>query len=443
MSDILTTLLCSDESKHFTDFLTIRECYVLSWTNTAYKNFFQALMQTKIDALFQTTLRKYLGDKTETFVSLLHGSGAVLSGSFVLQTVLQETWDLKPSDIDIFVPVGPDPRLIQNIKKKINCAYQWYSCRYHNYTTIEEFLFYHCRQWDNGPIAGQEEQCRLYGNGFDDIAMVRDYFVDDSAKRPFPAIYEALDLGDAPTVKTLARSLPLPSRDIEWEKKRFFDTENVVTADFRWRCAAYVSECWVSWHWWNDSDVDIPLENARFQVIQKTCLPEQLVDNIYRFFDFDFCKVVSRVDENGRFHTQAKNWHSVFAKKCAFPEKLPYENKALPSTIQRYFKYSKRGFTFTSIDHGSIFKALVTLWYHILCSVDHKTGKTSYTDRPESRGLGTQSLDTAPLASITSETSMEEIKQVYLWVLDTLKPQLWYGPDKDAHALLVESLNQL
>ena len=442
MNDMLTTLLCSDKSNYFTDFLTIRDCYVLSWTNTAYNDFFQALMQTKIDTLLQTTFRKYLGDKTETFVSLLHKSGAVLSGSFVLQTVLQETWDLKPSDIDIFVPVGP-----RDMKKGYKCAYSWNNCTYHNYTTLEEFLFYHCREWDNSPVAGQEEQCRRYGKAFDDIAMVRNYLVDDSAKRPFPAIYEALTLGDASTVKTLARSLPPSSRDIEWQKareKRFFATKDVVTADFRWQCSQCVSWHWTSWHWWNDVDIpeDIP-ETVRFQVIQKTCLPEQLVDNIYRFFDFDFCKVVCRVDENGRFHTEAKDWSSVFAKKCRFPEKLPYENKALPSTIQRYFKYLKRGFTFTSVDHGSIFKALVTLWYHILVSVDPKTRKRSYTDRPESRGLGTKSLDTAPLASITSETSIEAIKQVYLRVLDTLKHQLWYGPDKDAHALLVESLNQL
>nr|QBK92349.1 MAG: hypothetical protein LCPAC304_06960 [Pithovirus LCPAC304] len=182
-------------------------------------------MQTKIDTLLQTTFRKYLGDKTETFVSLLHKSGAVLSGSFVLQTVLQETWDLKPSDIDIFVPVGTDPGFQQDMEKGLNYAY-------HNYTNLEEFLFYHCREWDNSPISDQEEQRQRYRKGFDDIAKIRDYLVDDSAKRPFPAIYEALTLGDAPTVKTLARRLPPPSRNMEWQKKRFFDTENVVTQIF-------------------------------------------------------------------------------------------------------------------------------------------------------------------------------------------------------------------
>ena len=411
MSDILTTLLCSDESNYFTDFLTIRECYVLSWTNTSYHDFFQALMQTKIDTLLQTTFRKYLGDKTETFVSLLHKSGAVLSGSFVLQTVLQETWDLKPSDIDIFVPVGTDPGFQQDMEKGLNYAY-------HNYTNLEEFLFYHCREWDNSPISDQEEQRQRYREAFDDIEKIRDYLVDDSAKRPFPAIYEALTLGDASTVKTLARRLPLPSRNMEWQKKRFFDTENVVTADFRWKCSLYVS-CHRRTF---DVDGAPSIEPARFQVIQKTCLPEHLVDGIYRFFDFDFCKVVSRVDENGRFHTEANKWSSVFEKTCTFPEKLPHENLRSPSTIQRYFKYLKRGFTFTSVDHTSIFKALTTLWskYHPCpCPV------------------------IAFETSITSETSMEDIKRVYLQVLKSLERQLWYRSDKAGCSLLIASLNKL
>nr|QBK92348.1 MAG: hypothetical protein LCPAC304_06950 [Pithovirus LCPAC304] len=312
----------------------------------------------------------------------------------------------KTLDIDIFVPVVKDSR-----KKEWDYAY-------HNYTTLEEFLFYHCRIWDSPKEQENHyEDCEAYRTS-DDIPKVRDYLVDGTTKTPFPAIYEALNLGDAQTVKKLVRSLsPTILPTVRWQEARmrtFIGTEDVVAEDFRWICA----RC-ISWRW--PDDVDIIPAATRFQVIHKSCTSKQLLDNIYHTFDFDFCKVVCRVDENGRFRTQANDWSSVFAKKCTFPKKLPYKNCAVPTTIQRYFKYLKRGFTFTSVDHNSMLKALTTLW----------SSKYHPCPLPEFETF------------ITTETSMEAVKCEYLWVLKSLEHQLWYRSDKDECSLLIAALNKL
>lgn len=54
----------------------------------------------------ETRLRSYLGDNTDGLKKALQKSGAVISGSFILQCILDEEW--KKSDIDIYVPFSPN-----------------------------------------------------------------------------------------------------------------------------------------------------------------------------------------------------------------------------------------------------------------------------------------------------------------------------------------------
>jgi hypothetical protein len=48
-------------------------------------------------------IQEVFGDDTNAFKNLLEITGAVISGSFIIQAILDETWD--KSDIDVFIPI--------------------------------------------------------------------------------------------------------------------------------------------------------------------------------------------------------------------------------------------------------------------------------------------------------------------------------------------------
>jgi predicted nucleotidyltransferase len=48
-------------------------------------------------------IQKVFGQHTNAFKNLLEITGAVISGSFIIQAILDETWD--KSDIDVFIPI--------------------------------------------------------------------------------------------------------------------------------------------------------------------------------------------------------------------------------------------------------------------------------------------------------------------------------------------------
>jgi hypothetical protein len=125
-----------------------------------YYTMFQQAVINKIDGWF----REYFGDRYLEFRNSMIKSKAVISGSFILQMILDETWN---SDIDIFMHSSS-----QNIQLPDNVSWQKVS-------DIENFLY---SDHDNV----KDENLRdLYGDIFDKCGCrVRQYQINQKDDKP-------------------------------------------------------------------------------------------------------------------------------------------------------------------------------------------------------------------------------------------------------------------
>lgn len=67
---------------------------------------------------FEKRLESIFGEETDTFKSLLNETGAVISGSIIVQSILREEW--KNSDIDIYIPATDEQSPHGNPTSKID-----------------------------------------------------------------------------------------------------------------------------------------------------------------------------------------------------------------------------------------------------------------------------------------------------------------------------------
>lgn len=78
-----------------------------------------------------------------------------------------------------------------------------------------------------------------------------------------------------------------------------------------------------------------------FQVIQVGVEKDMIKQFVYDAFDFDICKCIYSI-EGGKAEVSYKDLNTILTKTC------PFECTNRPvSTVERYYKYVKRGFTFT------------------------------------------------------------------------------------------------
>src|SRR5437667_102768 len=59
-------------------------------------------IKEKIIYSINQRLTRYFGENKEEFLNLLNKTGSVISGSFIIQCILNEEWE---SDVDIFIPI--------------------------------------------------------------------------------------------------------------------------------------------------------------------------------------------------------------------------------------------------------------------------------------------------------------------------------------------------
>ena len=336
MTDFLVFFVECNVVWDLLDFLRIRDCYVLSFISSKYRKFFLEAMQTKIDRSLKDQLRKSLGADTERFLSILHESKGAIGGSFLLRTVLEEEWELNPSDVNVFLP--------------------GYSCSKY-YKPIEEFLVY--RSLSVSSKIGDLGDFRYETRDLD--SEVLNFSVDSSQADPIGnKLYVALQEKDLETVEEC------------WESLEIFFREEFLSADERKRseifCQKFILGQEVSYEklrWACFSLYTSRLgENKRgtiFQTIRRFGKPRDLKADVFESTDFKFCKIVASVNEEGNFVTEAKSWPSIFNKKCNFPDS---KINRLPSTILRFLKYSERGFLIRNYNEKGLAQRLFyNCWY--------------------------------------------------------------------------------
>lgn len=370
MTDFLTSLLNNDVSKILLNFLGHRDLFVLSFVSKNYRSFFQNYFQESIDKALKDELKKSLGKNLDAFLQVLHDSQSVISGSFVLQTVLQEKWTNGYNDVDIYTEVD-------NVSNK--------GYKYRRFTAIEEFFLYHCQQACLGHHESDEKLAWQYQE-FCDVQEIRSYNVnkvgDDSLRRTIVDIYHAVQKGDKSTIKKHLNSFlneykPLV-RSVEILEEKIKNLEHRIDP---WEIAEEVFwfiQIYKSYHFLDEA-------GTIFQTIQKKCETD-LVSNIYQSFDFDFCKIVAFVNDKGNFVVNAKNWDSIFNKSCRFPAKLPYGGKFIHGTVERYFKYASRGFDIYGADHVKIINHILKVSYYKHHSTPREIHEHHLTDC-EFRGI--------------------------------------------------------
>lgn len=359
------------------EFLTIKDCYMLSLTCKIFQPLFGDMIQVRIDRSLRSKLETYLGDKIHLFIDAMRKSGAVLSGSFVLQALLEENW--KSSDIDIFIG-----------KDETQCEF----------SLIEKFLYSYCVAT---PTSYEQERLAAhYSHGVIDFDRVINYNFAPSVDNPFHAyskpIYDAILEEDVDQIRFILTSMPTLS---DWGRKCVEDIlrrddEDVLEEALSLTYSLYQRP-------------DLPIYNTEdgkmFQVIRKNCTKESVIENIYGTFDFDFCKAVSFVNENGRFTTHVCDWGAILNRKCSFPSPDYYCCRALWITIMRYFKYRQRGFDIET-QHSRVLRDLMLGW--------------------ASEGLNHRSLnlDFSEVDKLSSISTLEEIRTGYLKFLRTCKEKV-------------------
>lgn len=90
-------------TSHIYQNLSIINIYNLSLTCKAYSNINKIKLVDRLNEIINIRLEKIFGDKISEFYSILQNTGGIISGSYILQCILNEKWD--NSDIDIYIPM--------------------------------------------------------------------------------------------------------------------------------------------------------------------------------------------------------------------------------------------------------------------------------------------------------------------------------------------------
>lgn len=117
--------------------------------------------------LVNERIKEVFGEQTENFKIALQKSNAIIAGSFIPQSILQEYWN--DSDIDIYVPISSNApanydnlKITDNIKFEINEEGDkiWFSYGGCLITEIEKFLY---------ELSNKKDTYHIQGCYFDDF----------------------------------------------------------------------------------------------------------------------------------------------------------------------------------------------------------------------------------------------------------------------------------
>ena len=163
--------LCFDIKNEIMNKLARRELYYLSITSKSYHkiiDFTQIIINSIIGRL-----RMELDEHYDHFILLMSKNGAFLSGSFIIQCILDEYWE---SDIDIFCPhIGNKVTNLYNEPIELERNSNYYT------NELEDYLYYNMGY--KGHIeAYKYHQLNKHHPINYKIIHVRDYFKPDNDK---------------------------------------------------------------------------------------------------------------------------------------------------------------------------------------------------------------------------------------------------------------------
>lgn len=87
---------------HIYHHISIIDIYNFSLTCKKYSNIDKLKLLNRLNDIIDIRLNKIFGDKTIDFYDILEKTGGIISGSFILQCILNEKWE---SDVDIYIPM--------------------------------------------------------------------------------------------------------------------------------------------------------------------------------------------------------------------------------------------------------------------------------------------------------------------------------------------------
>lgn len=268
------------------DIAVIFKAWRIGW------KYFVPLYENAIKRKIDSWFRDYFGPRYERFRTCMIEDRAVISGSFVLQNILGETW--KNSDIDIYM--GKAKRICKT-------AEDWFR-------GIEEFLFF-----TKGMAHQGFTVCPRYDKviGFENLFEIRDYTIDNDFAK-------------------MSCELDNSMRDLFGGNTEYGKAVRSYVNHRNYSEPEYVG----------------PLSFTQFQVIElkKNAEIREIVDFINEIFDFDICKNCFYYDENG-CHIILGNIDNLISKTTEFKYA-----RAADSSASRYLKYKERGISFTNEDRA-------------------------------------------------------------------------------------------
>ena len=294
--------LSKDTTLYVTNFLEPHDIHALfkAW-RISWKYFiplYENAIKRKIDGWF----RNYFGPRYASFRACMIEDRAVISGSFVLQNILGQTW--KNSDIDIYIG-------------KANRKHEYDSKAW--FKGIGHFLYFTKGLSNEGcytPCPRYDEEI-----GYENLFEVRDY-----------------------TINNKLAQLNCDTEDIRFFGKHFEDEKDVQN--------------YVQHRYFSGPEYVGTTPFTQFQVMElrKDATIEAIVNFVNEIFDFDICKNCFYYDEKG-CHIILHNIHDLITKSTTFKYA-----RAANSSANRYLKYTKRGISFTNEEEA--LRILDSFEYH-------------------------------------------------------------------------------
>lgn len=242
----------------------------------------------------ENRLKSIFGCEFDNFLLSLQASGAVIAGSFVTQSILDETWN--DSDIDIYVPIPTveSDSTVTNVPTSADVDWQLA----HQNNTTTQFI----------EVADGIKMCYSIGGYL--LTEVEQFLFD----------FAAMD-----------------NTDIDKQRQG-----NYLNVTDLYRIPGRYVECFPEAL---KGMREYKLQTITIQVMQiDTLVFDNKISNFIKSsFDFDICKAYYGVTYNGMAYLFCENIDAILNKTCEFRVTVDKKN-----TMRRLEKYKKRGFTFTN-----------------------------------------------------------------------------------------------
>ena len=124
-------ILKGDTFHYITDHLSPKDLYHLAKTCQYYHKELEEFFKRKVINTINTRLSDFFGKNLKEFKNQMKITGSFISGSFILQCILDEAWN--DSDVDIYTPIEDNT--------DVGKEYHGEGHQHPGFTTLEYFLY--------------------------------------------------------------------------------------------------------------------------------------------------------------------------------------------------------------------------------------------------------------------------------------------------------------